>query len=176
MGREIRRVPPNWEHPRYTAEEARAFTRDVAGTYKPLYEGDYESVKAEWIASLLAWEAGERPTYASDDCREWWDWEGGPPKREDYVPYAKADATWYQMYETVSEGTPLSPPFATPAELIDWLCSNRDFWGQGPRSREEAERFVGTGWAPSIIMFTAPGGEVAMGDGIEMLARIAHKD
>lgn len=170
MGREIRKVPPNWEHPLYTAEEARAFSRDVAGTYKPLFGGDYEADKAEWIAGLLAWEAGKRSAYAGGDVYEWWDWEGDPPKRENYVPYAKADATWFQMYETVSEGTPLSPPFATPAELVDWLCSNKDFWGYGPRVREVAEQFVMSGWAPSMIV---AGG--VMGEGIEMLHAISHK-
>jgi len=173
MGRAIRKVPPRWEHPRYTAEEERAYGKhDVAGEYKPLFESDYDTIKAEWIAGLIAWESGERPSYASAEDREWWDWEGGPPKREKYVPYKEIEATWFQMYETVSEGTPLSPPFATQAELVDWLVANKDFWGYGPRTREVAERFVNTGWAPSMIVSNTASG-VVVGDGIEMLQRIA---
>lgn len=30
----------------------------------------------------------------------------------------------YQVWETVSEGSPISPPFATPEELADWMVAN----------------------------------------------------
>jgi len=71
--------------------------------------------------------------------------------------------TWFQAYETVSEGTPVTPPFATQEELIDYLATRGDFWdqhrGEGPWPRENARKFVlGSGWAPSMIVTTGPAG------------------
>ena len=152
MGREIRRVPPNWEHPRYTDDDAPS--RDRIGEYKPLYEGDYDAEKRDWLTSVALWEAGKHPDQMDPDFnvpREWWDWQGDPPRRGDYVPYVRSEATWVQMYEDESEGTPLSPPFATPEELVDWLCANKDFWGRGPLSRETAEHLLKVGWASVVV-------------------------
>ena len=66
------------------------------------------------------------------------------------------------MYETVSEGTPVTPPFATKEELVEYLIEHGDFWDQkrrkegntimpcDPWTREQAETFVNdTEWAPS---------------------------
>jgi len=54
----------------------------------------------------------------------------------------------WQVWETVSEGSPITPVFATAAELIDHLVyvgAWRKRW-----SRDAAERFVnGSGWAPT---------------------------
>jgi hypothetical protein len=74
------------------------------------------------------------------------------------------EMTWYQVYETVSEGTPVTPPFETQSELVEYLVANGDFWDQrcrkegssimecAPWSRKQAEAFVyGPGWAPSLI-------------------------
>ena len=73
--------------------------------------------------------------------------------------------TWWQVYETVSEGTPVTPPFETQEELVEYLVANGDFWDQsrrakggssmpcGPWPREQAKKFVlGRGWAPSLIV------------------------
>lgn len=40
MGREIRRVPPNWEHPRYTEENAPS--EQAIGGHIPLFDKTYE--------------------------------------------------------------------------------------------------------------------------------------
>ena len=65
----------------------------------------------------------------------------------------------WQLWQTVSDG-PLSPVFATPDELIDWMClpDPKDPprppslpWAQGWR-RDVAEPFVrGCMCAPSIV-------------------------
>jgi len=36
---------------------------------------------------------------------------------------------WYQLYEDISMGTPLSPAFVTKEELKNWLIENKDFHG-----------------------------------------------
>lgn len=100
MGREIRKVIPNWVHP-----------KDDDGKYKPMRKR--------------------------------------PPRK-------KYDATWFQMYETVSEGTPVSPPFPSLDALEDYLVNHGDFWdqrrGSGGWRREAAKSFCADGFACSMIV------------------------
>jgi hypothetical protein len=61
----------------------------------------------------------------------------------------------WQLWETVSEGSPISPVFATAEQLVDYLVELGDVWGQkrGEKwSRESAEAFVRAGWAPSLMV------------------------
>lgn len=39
--------------------------------------------------------------------------------------FAPGTATHYQMYETATEGTPISPVFDTPEALAAWLTDKR---------------------------------------------------
>ena len=145
MGREIRRCPANWEHP-----------KDRQGIYKPLLDGDYPTHIRQWVERYLAWERGERPEYCTDESRglQYWEWDVGPPQPEDYRPaWPESEHTHYQVYENVTEGTPISPVFATTTEVVDWLVK------QG-HSRTAAEAFVEDGWAPSIVIV---GNRMAMG-------------
>jgi len=91
----------------------------------------------------------------------------GSPDPEYYRPEWGDAPLGFAVYETVSEGTPVTPTFATEDELIDYLVENGDFWDQSrrndatrPRSfgmssdpwrREAAESFVRSGWAPSFV-------------------------
>lgn len=164
MGREIRRVPADWEHPRY--DDDTAPRSDRVGDYVPLRDKDYVSACEEWMAGLDAWRRGERNKFAGDGYDYFWEYEGNPPDKEHWRErrWTEAEATHYQMYETVSEGTPLTPPMPTLQALADYLVEHGDFWGQkrgthgydrGEKpvkwSREAADRFVGTGWAPSLV-------------------------
>ncbi len=148
MGREIRKVPPNWDHPK----SMRSWGRE---DFTPMYNQTYADAVREWKNGYAKWEAGERPSYmqATD---EYWDYAGSPPDAEYYRPWSDDEATWFQVWETVSEGTPVTPPFATREELIDYLATNGDFWdqkrGDGPWPRANAEKFVTSGWAPSLIV------------------------
>lgn len=51
----------------------------------------------------------------------------------------------WQMWETVSEGSPVSPVFPTAEEFENWLI------GQG-YSEGAVEQFTKVGWAPSAVM------------------------
>jgi hypothetical protein len=76
----------------------------------------------------------------------------------------------WQLWETVSEGSPISPVFPAAEGLIDWLCTSYS-WGmhKQPMSREQAEAFVRhVGWAPTMI-FTP---ERGLQDGVTALADI----
>lgn len=166
MGREIRRVPTNWQHPKETRYDP--FRRVEHEAYTPMYDQPYIEALTRWVDGWMAWDRGEFPDYASEECKAtpYWDYEGGPPQPEIYRPnWADGEATWYQVYETVSEGTPVTPPFETKQELIDYLVENGDFWDQkrrkegcsgipcAPWPRKQAEAFVnGPGWAPSMVV------------------------
>lgn len=69
-------------------------------------------------------------------------WEGTDPPPGD----------GWQLWETVSEGSPISPVFATGEELAQWMSvSNRAGIGK-PVPLDAARRFVESdGWAPTII-------------------------
>jgi hypothetical protein len=161
MGRELAMVPPNWDHPK-------TLSRNGDYSYQPMFRQKFSEAKKEWINGMLAWERGEKPEHTS--CEEYWEYYGNPPDKEYYAPFTDGDpeCTWYQVWETVSEGTPVTPPFATKEELIDYLSSKGDFWdqarGDGPWNRQSAERFVmGSGWVPSMAIID---GKLMMAKGL----------
>ena len=91
MGREIRMVPEGWEHP-----------KRENGHYETLLEG-YASDSEEFMEMA-----------ATKGLQEAVDYMGCPDK-EYYMPDWKPDEkTHLQMYETCSEGTPISPVMKTP--------------------------------------------------------------
>lgn len=58
----------------------------------------------------------------------------------------------WQLWETVSEGSPISPVFATDEGLIGWLCSDAYRMGiSTPMQPNAARAFVRAGWAPSMV-------------------------
>jgi len=166
MGREIRRVPLDWKHPQQDPCPHAPACR--AGCYQPLRDQDYDTAARVWLQGLQDWEAdkdGERSRERSRvmGVRYFWDWDGMPPDKTYYRPaWTPEQATAYQMYETESEGTPVTPVFATKAELVDYLVTHGDFWdqerGDGGWSRANAERFVERGHALSMtVEVTAAG-------------------
>lgn len=156
MGREIRRVPDNWEHP-----------KNEDGRYHPMFDDDFESALKEWLDGYELWKKGEHPDQTADWIEEnmpYWEWAGAPPDPDYYHPKFE-NADWYQVYETVSEGTPVTPPFPTKEELVNYLTQHGDFWDQwrglGGWSRENAERFVSSQYAPSLAVWhTSEGVEI----------------
>lgn len=165
MGREVRMVPANWEHPKYdenhpeVVNEGRTF---LIGQYIPKLDGSYEEDYKnwqeeeipEWVDGKRLWDEGFVFTYTDGNYTEkvkipiqeycekrrktensWdrtpdnptYDWWAGeepePPNPEYYMPnWPQEERTHYMMYEDVSEGTPISPAFATPEELAKWLA------------------------------------------------------
>jgi hypothetical protein len=146
MGREIRRVPLGWEHPRYTENDC----YDKIGQLRPCYDQDFPTASAEWREEYAKWKPEEH------DGMEYWEYANAPD-RETCRPMFTEEPTWWVVYETVSEGTPVTPAFATAEELIDYLTKHGDYWaqeyGDAPPSREACEKFVkGSGWAPSMMI------------------------
>ena len=156
MGREIRRVPPTWDHPKTT--------RFGKSAYQPLRDQDYDAAASEWLQGLLDWEAdkdGERSRVMREDgVRHYWDWHGEPPDKDCYRPaWTPEEMTAFQMYETVSEGTPVTPVFITKEALVEYLVTHGTFWDNGTGwNRQAAERMVRDEWAPSLIVRSGPSG------------------
>ena len=154
MGREIRRVPPDWQHP-----------KDAAGEYAPLHDQDYVTASEEWIAAFDAFRSRQHSNQRriTEYCNYYWEWNM-PPDEESYRKRQRAEeeATAYQVYETVTEGTPITPVFATKEEIVEYLVENGTDWaGRVPSEsyidhrgwdRAAAEEFVASGFAPSLVV------------------------
>jgi hypothetical protein len=58
----------------------------------------------------------------------------------------------WQMWETTSEGSPISPVFATPEGLARWLAdTGASAFGGTPATYEQWLGMVRVGWAPSAV-------------------------
>jgi len=146
MGREVRRVPANWQHP-----------KNERGHFIPLLASSHAEALAEWRdKDLPEWLDGERlwatgfvKSHANgllpisqvvSEARERRPWTNPPdnppyewwagerptePVPDSYMPdWSESERTHWMMYEDTSEGTPISPAFATPEELAFWLAEN----------------------------------------------------
>lgn len=163
MGREIRRVPPTWQHPRHERGHA------DAGEYMSLYDEDFETAIVKWMQEANAWvaqvRAGETPElgwYPDDSDEEAWaranpyksfvQWYSAPPDPESYRDVFTEEPTAYQIYENVSEGSPISPVFQTREELLAWCQQDHPskYWPWQALSADAAEQFIEAGSAPSL--------------------------
>lgn len=154
MGREVRRVPADWQHPKHGVPDWR--TGRMVERFKPLLGGNWAQDAREWDEAREKWERGEFPEYASEESRKlpYDQWSGRRPYSEDYMPDWPAEQrTHFMMYEDTSEGTPISPAFATPEELARWLVDNNaSAFGDSTASYEAWLRVARGGWAPSMVV------------------------
>jgi hypothetical protein len=144
-------VSKNWEHP-----------RDGEGRYVPLYGGDCDKAQKDWDTGLALWCRGLRDDFeggqeSHDERRDvygWVQYDGQRPATEDYMPaWPKEARTHCMMYETTTEGTPISPAFVTPEELARWLTDNgASAFGGQTASYEGWLRVARGGYAPSAVM------------------------
>lgn len=64
--------------------------------------------------------------------------------------YDPPEGEGWQVWETVSEGAPVTPVFETAEALIEHLTEEGTCWDRPPWSRDAAEHFVrDSGWSPS---------------------------
>lgn len=153
MGREVRRVPANWQHPKISKPDFR--TGMMVESYQPMFDRPFAPAMREWYESWQAWDRGERPDYAGEDTigMPYWEWDGSPPDPAYYRPdWTDAERTHLMMYEDTSEGTPISPAFKTPEELAKWLFENNaSAFGNQTASYEGWLRVASGGYAPSAV-------------------------
>ena len=159
MGREVRRVPADWQHPKH-------WTNGMRGPierYKPLFPGEqYQARVDEWDEECAKWKAGWRPEYCTDaesHAMTYEQYSGKRPHRDDYMPnWPSEQRTHLMMYEDTSEGTPISPAFATPEELARWLAdTGASAFGSSTATYEQWLRVARGGWAPSAVFTPSTG-------------------
>jgi hypothetical protein len=162
MGREIRKVPTGWEHPQQVCEHhsgleghkrySKPDDYQYGKCFKPLLDEDYETAAGEWMRNAILWNEGKHPD-RDPDYPYYWEWDGNPPDKEYYRPkWTEEERTHFQIYETVSEGTPVSPVFASKVEMIDWLVAHG-------HTKSAAEQFADSGWAMSMVIIDGKMGE-----------------
>ena len=141
MGREVRRVPANWEHP-----------KNSHGHFVPLHDRfPYNSAEIE-EGLRDGWLSNDPPNYGCDVMPQW-------PAEQ---------CTHLQMYETCSEGTPISPVMATPEELARWLANNvASAFGSMTATYEEWLATIGSGGSVGAL-FTPATGEWISGVAAEL--------
>ena len=57
----------------------------------------------------------------------------------------------YQIWETVSEGSPISPPFVDPRELAAWMVANDQSVTKGTTQEEWVKFITAIQWSPSLV-------------------------
>jgi hypothetical protein len=132
MSRVVRKVPKDWQHPRYTVADA-PYPGHV-GRHKPLFDGAKLAPRlAEWDEGAAQWEKGFVEGYGDvkweprgkEESETYAEYAGSRPDPADYTPnWPEAERTHLMMYEDTSEGTPISAAFETPEELARWLTDN----------------------------------------------------
>ncbi len=155
MGREIRRVPAEWKHP-----------KNSRGHHIPLHDG-FTKDAAEWDVEAEQWANGLRSDFrggwkprTGDELEtDFDDWHGPRPSIAEYMPdWPTEQRTHLMMYETTSEGTPISPAFETPEALARWLADNNaSALGQRGATYEQWLATCRSGWAPSAVFSAATG-------------------
>jgi len=168
MGREIRMVPPYWKHP-----------TDENGTHIPLYKGPFSKKLADWLEGERMWNLGFQEDWSkwpeeqlwkkrADDIGPYEEWEGPKPARQDYMPeFEEGAATHLCMYESTTEGTPISPAFATPEELAKWLADNdASAFGSMTASYDQWLATCRSGFAPSAVMIVGGDGRNHLESGV----------
>jgi hypothetical protein len=131
MGREVRMVPANWIHP-----------KNDDGQYEPLM--DYFDIALNDFQEMEDKEGLQEAT----------DYYGQRPVIEDYMPsWSDEERTHYMMYEDTSEGTPISPAFASPEELAMWLeATGASSFGSRTANYDHWLRVAKGGFAPSAVV------------------------
>lgn len=157
MGREVRMVPAEWQHPKYPPDHHEDWRR---GRYIPLFESGFAQREADWNKGYALWQegkveiGGEIRDRKPEDGPTYSQWDGDRPSPEDYMPdWPREQRTHLMMYENTSEGTPISPAFATPEELARWLADNgASSFGSSTATYEQWLRVCKGGYAPSMVM------------------------
>lgn len=78
-------------------------------------------------------------------------YEGQRAEAEAWVATDPPEGEGWQLWETVSEGSPISPVFATDVDLAQWCTENKCTVNGPMRSFDAALAFVRSGWAPSFM-------------------------
>jgi hypothetical protein len=113
------------------------------------------------ILRAMEKEKGSYLCSACDGTTTWWSSEAEKAAAENWEPTEPPAGEGWQLWETVSEGSPISPVFATAEELARWLTAQDDNGLDGSTTYDQWMAFLqGPGWAPSMVI---SGGRVMSG-------------
>ena len=65
---------------------------------------------------------------------------------EEWVPVDPPEGDGYQLWQTTSEGSPVSPVFATLEELCEWCADNATTFGTSRATKEEWMQMLDDGF------------------------------
>lgn len=146
MSRELRMVPADWKHPTdgtYSDGETR---------YVPLFDGAEFDGRLERHRQRI--NTAEYRQMVKDRGEEYArNYFGEEPNPDHYMPdWPSKKRTHYQMYETTTEGTPISPVCATKEELARWLADNEaSAWGEFTATYEQWLATINRGSATGMV-------------------------
>jgi len=144
MGRELRKVPANWEHP-----------KKDNGDYQPMFNKYYGDALNEWINNNKRWEDGTHPDLKDHpEYKEEYPfyamYDGNPPDVEYYQTrkYKPEELNYIQLYETTSEGTPCSPVFKISEleKLCEYAAENCTTFASFKATKEEWFKMLSNGF------------------------------
>jgi hypothetical protein len=129
MGRQMRRVPRTWQHP-----------RNAQGAYIPMYE--FFPYDEDEIRDGLAngWLVESPPLYGLAVMPQW----------------PAAERTHVQLYEDTTEGTPMSPVCATVEELARWVSDHQASWFAGITATYEEWLSALQSGTAGVVVFSMP--------------------
>lgn len=129
MGREIKRVPLDFNWPIGKIWYGYAISRCLDGDEH--YKFTCEDCRLYAQLKMMEFTSYNCPIFESLD----------PPEGEGW-----------QMWEDVTEGSPMSPVFATPEGLAQWLADNgASSFGSDTATYEQWLAMIKQGWAVSMV-------------------------
>ena len=177
MGIELIRVPANWEHP----TDSDYSRRDSSLAYQPPRHDKWRPItmRLSWDGAMRAWWWERISRGFQRAVAYWpsvlgliepphavrWQFDETAPTPYEYRPrWRERDRTCFQLYETVSEGTPISPVCASLHELAEWCALHPNVWvGTETMDLAAWQRFFSRGgWAPSAIVTPEHGFEAGV--------------
>jgi hypothetical protein len=126
-GRELRVVPLDYKHPtigeqaeRFGGNTWNSLRGDISDELHSMFMRTYDEAIRDWWERREAWQRGERPEYFEEregDPYTFEEWDGGPPNPAYYLrhPLPTDVPMGIQLWQTISEGTPISPVFEDSA-------------------------------------------------------------
>lgn len=138
MGRKLKRVPMDFNYP---------LNRVWYGYYDkyPRFCHEEYSAGCEGCKAYAKIKGVEIKVYSdgSEGCPDYNKYYGIPECLEDKVEPPEGEG--YQLWETTSEGSPVSPVFGTLEKLCEWCEKNATTFGSFTATKEEWMNMLGDG-------------------------------
>lgn len=141
MGRELKRVPLDFNYPLNEVWEGYAPTIEKIKSIKGIFKkAPYlKDCKSSWDICSKCDEIINCCSESAEHCI----WYNKDNKREWYKEVPEGEG--YQLWETTSEGSPTSPVFKTLDDLCEWCEDNATTFADYKATKEEWRRMLQSG-------------------------------